>query len=53
MDNHMVDSTWNCFRKVHQPQKYPDNPVIPDGDGFRTGFEGCVLYDEERRIFRT
>ena len=28
MDGHIVDSTWNLFRKVHQPQKYPHNPVI-------------------------
>ena len=31
MDNHVVDSSWNCFRKVHQLRKRPGNPLIPPG----------------------
>ena len=27
MDRHVVDSTWNLFRKVHEPQKYSGNPI--------------------------
>ncbi|MBM3933439.1 MAG: hypothetical protein FJ319_03915 [SAR202 cluster bacterium] len=29
MDRHVVDSTWNMFRVVHQPKKHPNNPLIP------------------------
>src|SRR5436309_3959095 len=28
VDRFIVDSTWNCFRRVHKPEKYPGNPVI-------------------------
>ena len=52
MDNHLVDSSWNCFRKVHEPQKHPDNPLIPPGDGYATGFEGCVLDDPQNNRIR-
>ena len=52
MDNHVVDSTWNCFRKVHQPDKYADNPVIEPTDALRTSAEGSVLYDDEQHRFR-
>ena len=57
MDSHVVDSTWNCFRKVHQPDKHPDNPLIPGGDMTPEGYKavanwGTVAYDEEMERFR-
>ena len=53
LDKHVVDSTWNLFRTVHQPEKHPDNPLIPGGkmttpDGFRSDSNwGSVIDDGE------
>ncbi len=57
MDKHLVDSTWNCFRRVHQPKKHPGNPLIPGdkstADGFRMPVQvGTVLYDQDLGRFR-
>ena len=57
MDQHLVDSTWNCFRRVHQPKKHPANPLIPGGestaDGARTPANvGTVMYDQDLGRFR-
>ena len=57
LDKHIVDTTWNCFRKVHQPDKHPDNPLIPGGSCEPEGYVaeancGTVLYDEELGRFR-
>lgn len=57
MDDHLVDSSWNCFRRVHQPQKHQANPLIPGGeitpDGYKTPANwGTVVYDEELQRFR-
>jgi len=57
MDKHLVDSSWNLFRTVHQPDKHPSNPLIPGGlwesDGYRVEADcGCVMYDDELGRFR-
>jgi len=59
VDRFIVDSTWNCFRRVHKPEKYPGNPVIKTvGAGSQTDeiftpeFWASVLYDRVRNRYR-
>lgn len=57
VDKHVVDSTWNCFRTVHQPTKHPANPLIPGGElmdkgSFSRANWGTVLYDDQFDRFR-
>ncbi len=54
MDNYVVDSTWNCFRTVHQPDKHPGNPVLrPEKSWEQQGIgHAGILYDEDKKRFR-
>ncbi len=51
MDDFIVDSTWNCFRCVHEPDKHPGNPVLPTGLDQGGFHPSNVLFDEDERKF--
>ncbi len=53
MDDYVVDDAWACHRTVHQPEKYPGNPVLPcpDNQVAKTS-QGTVMYDEQLKRFR-
>ena len=55
MDWHVVDDINGAIRKVHQPEKHPDNPVLaPEHPYEGTGFFsfGTVLRDSDTGKFR-
>lgn len=57
MDNYLVDSSWNCFRRVHQPDKHSENPLVPGGEIASEGYKtpanwGTVGFDEVAQKFR-
>ncbi len=56
MDRHVVDTTWNCFRTVHKPDKYEGNPLIKPDKSWETGCKltaGCLIDDEDKIRFWT
>jgi len=52
-DRHVVDSSWNLFRKIHQPERYEGNPVIagelPEGG---PGYPATVICDDRDGTLR-
>ncbi|PYV17328.1 MAG: hypothetical protein DMG07_06120 [Acidobacteria bacterium] len=57
LDKYIVDSTWNCFRTVHAPERYSGNPVIKPVDDPKVPSGGpqyyaSVFYDEITKRFR-
>ena len=53
LDKLVVDDAWGCRRTVHQPVKYPDNPVIrSESNMIGPIVQGTVRYDPERPGFR-
>ncbi len=53
MDKYLVETTWNCFRTVHPPEKYPGNPLMTSPQPGVDPFDrGTILYDEATGRYR-
>ncbi|MFB3902390.1 MAG: hypothetical protein ACE15E_02970 [Acidobacteriota bacterium] len=53
MDNYVISDSWGCRRTVHQPEKYPDNPIMAGERGvLGPGCQGTILFDPDTRCLR-
>ena len=54
LDLHHITRIERLYRRMHQPQRHPDNPVLRGENPWESvaSLYGTVLYDPENSLFK-